>query len=76
LWKAVTTALTLTFVPLLIFTTTTSFAADKAASAPPSASRADSTEWAAAGSADTELGVLMEPEVGHGTTEIYTGVQA
>ena len=25
---------------------------------------------------DTELGVLMEPEVGLGTTEIYAGVQA
>ena len=32
--------------------------------------------WPAAGSKDTELGVLMEPEVGHGTTEIYTRVQA
>jgi hypothetical protein len=27
--------------------------------------------WAAAGSKDTELGVKMEPEVGHGATEIY-----
>ena len=27
--------------------------------------------WPAPGSADTELGVLMEPEVGHGTTEVY-----
>jgi len=33
-------------------------------------------EWPAAGSEDTELGVNMEPEVDHGTTEIYTRVQA
>jgi hypothetical protein len=33
-------------------------------------------EWPAAGSADTELGVLMEPEVCHGATEVYTRVQA
>jgi len=32
--------------------------------------------WPAPGSEDTELGVLMEPEVGHGETEIYAGVQA
>jgi len=32
--------------------------------------------WPAAGSEDTELGVNMEPEVDHGTTEIYTRVQA
>jgi hypothetical protein len=32
--------------------------------------------WPAPGSADTELGVLMEPEVCHGATEVYTGVQA
>jgi hypothetical protein len=32
--------------------------------------------WPAAGSADTELGVLMEPEVCHGATEVYTRVQA
>jgi hypothetical protein len=32
--------------------------------------------WAAAGSEDTELGVKMEPEVGHGETEIYPQVQA
>jgi uncharacterized protein YqiB (DUF1249 family) len=32
--------------------------------------------WPAPGSADTELGVLMEPEVCHGSTEVYTGVQA
>src|SRR5271169_3792 len=33
-------------------------------------------EWPAPGSADTELGVLMEPEVDHGETEVYAGVQA
>jgi hypothetical protein len=33
-------------------------------------------KWPAPGSEDTELGVLMEPEVGHGETEIYAGVQA
>ena len=32
--------------------------------------------WPAPGSADTELGVLMEPEVGHGETEVYARVQA
>ena len=32
--------------------------------------------WAAAGSEDTELGVNMEPEVCHGTTEVYARVQA
>ena len=32
--------------------------------------------WRAAGSEDTELGVLMELEVGHGETEVYAGVQA
>jgi hypothetical protein len=36
----------------------------------------DFVEWPAPGSADTELGVLMEPEVCHGATEVYTGVQA
>ena len=30
----------------------------------------------APGFEDTELGVLMEPEVGHGTTEVYARVQA
>jgi hypothetical protein len=29
--------------------------------------------WPVAGSKDTELGVLMEPEVGHGTKEVYAG---
>ena len=33
-------------------------------------------EWPAAGSEDTELGVLMEPEVGHGEAEVYPRVQA
>ena len=37
---------------------------------------AKTTAWPAPGSADTELGVLMEPEVCHGETEVYTGVQA
>lgn len=32
--------------------------------------------WPAAGSEDTELGVLMGPEVDHGTTEVYARVQA
>jgi hypothetical protein len=32
--------------------------------------------WPAPGSEDTELGVLMEPEVSHGETEVYAGVQA
>ena len=32
--------------------------------------------WPAPGSEDTELGVLMELEVGHGETEVYPGVQA
>jgi toxin HigB-1 len=30
--------------------------------------------WPAPGSEDTELGVLMELEVGHGETEVYTRV--
>ena len=33
-------------------------------------------EWPAPGFEDTELGVLMEPEVRHGTSEVYTRVQA
>ena len=32
--------------------------------------------WPAPGFTDTELGVLMEPEVCHGATEVYEGVQA
>jgi len=35
-----------------------------------------SSIWPAPGSEDTELGVLMELEVGHGETEVYAGVQA
>jgi hypothetical protein len=33
-------------------------------------------DLACTGSEDTELGVLMEPEVGQGGTEVYTRVQA
>lgn len=33
-------------------------------------------DWPAPGFEDTELGVFMEPEVCHGTTEVYAGVQA
>jgi hypothetical protein len=32
--------------------------------------------WPAPGSEDTELGALMEWEVGHGETEVYPRVQA
>jgi hypothetical protein len=32
--------------------------------------------WPVPGSEDTELGVLMELEVGHGETEVYPRVQA
>ena len=32
--------------------------------------------WPAPGSEDTELGVLMGPEVGHGETQVYARVQA
>ena len=32
--------------------------------------------WPAAGSTDTELGVMMEPEVCHGEAEVYTRIQA
>jgi hypothetical protein len=31
--------------------------------------------WPAPGSEDTELGVFMGPEVGHGEAKIYAGVQ-
>jgi hypothetical protein len=37
---------------------------------------ASSGTWPAPGSEDTELGVLMELEVGHGETEVYARVQA
>jgi len=33
-------------------------------------------DWPAPGSEDTELGVFMGPEVSHGATKVYTGVQA
>ncbi len=36
----------------------------------------DTTIWPAPGFTDTELGVLMEPEVCYGATEVYEGVQA
>jgi len=36
----------------------------------------DEEIWPAPGSEDTELGVLMELEVGHGETEVYARVQA
>jgi hypothetical protein len=32
--------------------------------------------WPAPGFEDTKLGVLMEPEVDHGASEVYAGVQA
>ena len=35
-----------------------------------------SSRWPAPSSEDTELGVLMGPEVGHGETKVYAGVQA
>jgi hypothetical protein len=38
--------------------------------------RQESDRWPAPGFTDTELGVLMEPEVYHGATEVYEGVQA
>jgi len=41
-----------------------------------SASAFKSLIWPAPGSEDTELGVLMELEVGHGETEVYARVQA
>jgi hypothetical protein len=36
----------------------------------------DQARWPAPGSEDTELGVLMGPEVRHGASEVYAGVQA
>ncbi len=33
-------------------------------------------DWPAPSSEDTELGVFMEPEVSHGKTKVYAGVQA
>jgi hypothetical protein len=41
-----------------------------------SAQSRNRTTWPAPGSEDTELGVLMELEVGHGETEVYPRVQA
>jgi hypothetical protein len=38
--------------------------------------RSDLDIWPAPGSEDTELGVLMEPEVDHGEAEVYARVQA
>ena len=32
--------------------------------------------WPAPGCEDTELGVFMGPEVSHGETKVYAGVQA
>jgi diguanylate cyclase (GGDEF)-like protein len=37
---------------------------------------ASQVPWPAPGSQDTKLGVLMEPEVGHGETEVHARVQA
>jgi hypothetical protein len=34
----------------------------------------ESLAWPAPGSEDTELGVLLEPEVAHGEAEVYAGV--
>jgi hypothetical protein len=36
----------------------------------------DMSPWPAPGSEDTELGVLMELEVGHGEASVYARVQA
>jgi Protein of unknown function (DUF2924) len=33
-------------------------------------------DWPAPGSEDTELGVFMRPEVSHGATKVYAGIQA
>jgi hypothetical protein len=38
--------------------------------------RLNKTVWPAPGSEDTELGVLMGPEVRHGEAEVYARVQA
>jgi hypothetical protein len=35
-----------------------------------------SAAWPAPGSEDTELGIFMEPEVGHGEAEVHARVQA
>jgi hypothetical protein len=36
----------------------------------------DNITWPAPGSEDTELGVFMGPEVRHGATKVYAGIQA
>jgi hypothetical protein len=41
-----------------------------------SAETNDRSDWPAPGFEDTKLGVLMEPEVRHGTSEVHAGVQA
>jgi tetratricopeptide (TPR) repeat protein len=43
---------------------------------PAAVPKAVATMWPAPGSEDTELGALMELEVGHGETEVYPRVQA
>jgi hypothetical protein len=43
---------------------------------PPIESVVTNEDWPVPGLEDTELGVFMEPEVGHGTTTAYSGVQA
>ena len=45
-------------------------------SAPLNDKIATSELWPAPGFTDTELGVLMEPEVDHGEAEVYARVQA
>ena len=40
------------------------------------ASGSSCVTWPAPGFEDTEIGVFMEPEVDHGETKIYAGVQA
>jgi hypothetical protein len=49
---------------------------DRAENPLPEPKRAPDQNWPAPGSEDTELGVLMELEVGHGETEVYPRVQA
>jgi hypothetical protein len=38
--------------------------------------RVIAVQWPAPGSEETELGIFMGSEVGHGETKIHTGVQA
>ena len=42
----------------------------------PRSADGDGPGWPAPGSEDTELGVFMGPEVSHGATKVYAGVQA